>query len=225
MAKVLVVDDDGHIREVVRVALETAGHTVLEAADGAAALRRFREDPCDVVVLDILMPEMDGLEVCRKLRERSPVPIVFLSSRDEEIDRVIGLEIGADDYVTKPFSPRELVARVKALLRRVAAPAAEADDAPLRRGQLVLDTLRYKCFWDTTEVILTVTEFGLLRSLMGGPGRVYSRSELVDRAYGLGHAITDRTIDSHIRRLRRKFGDIGADPIETVYGVGYRLRE
>ncbi len=225
MAKILVVDDDGHIREVVRFALETAGHTVLEAADGAAALRRFREEPCDVVVLDILMPEMDGLEVCRKLRERSPVPIVFLSSRDEEIDRVIGLEIGADDYVTKPFSPRELVARVKALLRRIAAPTAETNEAPLRRGDLVLDTQRYKCFWGATEVILTVTELGLLRSLMGAPGRVYTRSELVDRAYGLGHAITDRTIDSHIRRLRRKFNDVGADPIETVYGVGYRLRE
>jgi len=225
MAKVLVVDDDGHIREVVRCALETAGHTVREAADGQAALRCFREEPCDVVVLDILMPEMDGLEVCRKLREHSPVPIVFLSSRDEEIDRVIGLEIGADDYVIKPFSPRELVARVKALLRRMAAPAADASEAPLRRGALVLDTQRYKCFWGTTEVMLTVTELGLLRSLMGAPGRVYTRSELVDRAYGLGHAITDRTIDSHIRRLRRKFSDVGADPIETVYGVGYRVRE
>lgn len=227
MADVLIVDDDGHIRDVVRFALEKAGHAVREAADGAQALRLFGEAPADVVVLDILMPEMDGLEVCRKLREHSDVPILFLSSRDEELDRVLGLEIGADDYVTKPFSPRELVARVKALLRRsVARPDDPQAAAPLQRGGVRLDPQRYQCFWHDTEVVLTVTEFGLLRSLMAGtPGRVYTRGELVDRAYGLGHAITDRTVDSHIRRMRRKFELAGADPIETVYGVGYRLRE
>jgi two-component system OmpR family response regulator len=224
MASILVVDDDGHIREVVRFALEKAGHTVVEAADGAAALRSFREQPIDVVVLDIIMPELDGVEVCRRLRERSRVPILFLSSRDDELDRILGLEIGADDYVTKPFSPRELVARVKALLRRVSGPIEATEEAALRRGPLVLDLQRHRCLWEATEVILTVTEFGLLRSLMGLPGKVYSRGELVDRAYGLGHAITDRTVDSHIRRIRRKLGDIGADPIETVYGVGYRLK-
>ena len=224
MANVLVVDDDGHIREVVRFALEKAGHTVVEAADGAAALAVFRERPIDVVVLDIIMPEQDGLEVCRKLRERSQVPILFLSSRDDELDRVLGLEIGADDYVTKPFSPRELVARVKAVLRRAAASTDVGDEAPLRRGALSLNVQRYQCYWGEAPVILTVTEFGLLRSLMGTPGRVYTRGELVDRAWGYGHHITERTIDSHIRRIRRKFGYVGGDPIETVYGVGYRLR-
>ncbi|MBI3782456.1 MAG: response regulator transcription factor [Deltaproteobacteria bacterium] len=225
MASILVVDDDGHIREVVRFALEKAGHTVVEAANGAVALQIFREQPVDVIVLDIIMPELDGIEVCRRIRERSQVPILFLSSRDDELDRVLGLEIGADDYVTKPFSPRELVARIKAMLRRSGAPVDISEEAPLRRGGLLLDLQRHRCFWNDKEVVLTVTEFGLLRSLMGLQGKVYSRGELVDRAYGLGHAITDRTIDSHIRRIRRKFSDLGGDPVETVYGVGYRLRE
>jgi len=224
VASVLVADDDGHIREVVRFALEKAGHSVVEAGDGAEALRILRQEPIDVAVLDIIMPEVDGLEVCRKLREKSQLPVLFLSSRDEELDRIVGLEIGADDYVTKPFSPRELVARVKALLRRASAPSEPAEPA-LRRGDLTLDLARYRCTWGGQEVVLTVTEFGLLRSLMGTPGRVYTRGELVDRAWGYGHHITERTIDSHIRRIRRKFGELGADPIETVYGVGYRLRE
>jgi two-component system OmpR family response regulator len=219
---VLVVDDDGHIREVVRYALEKAGHRVAEAAHGRSALQAFQASPPEVLVLDILMPEMDGLEVCRKIRETSRVPILFLSSRDEELDRVLGLEIGADDYVTKPFSPRELVARVKALLRR-AAPQTSTE-APLRQGDLTIDPARHQCLWAGREVILTVTEFGVLQSLMGMPGRVYSRSELVDRAYGHGHYITDRTVDTHIRRIRRKFETIGGDPVETVYGVGYRLK-
>jgi two-component system OmpR family response regulator len=178
-------------------------------------------------VLDIIMPEQDGLEVCRALRARGNVPIVFLSSRDDEVDRIVGLEIGADDYVTKPFSPRELVARVKALLRRAAPPpaAVETAAAPLRRGELTLDVGRHRCSWRDAEVALTVMEFALLRSLMGAAGRVYTRDELVDRVWGHGYAITDRTVDSHVRRLRRKFADLGADPIETVYGVGYRLRE
>ncbi len=225
MAKILVVDDDGHIREVLRFALVQAGHTVREAADGKAALAAFADHPADVVVLDILMPELDGIEVCRKLREKSRVPILFLSSRDDEIDRVLGLELGGDDYVTKPFSPRELVARVKAILRRGSDAGASPEETPLRRGDLVLDVSRHRCLWKGTEVVLTATEFGLVRSLMGHPGKVYSRGELVDLAYGLDHAITDRTIDSHIRRLRRKFSDLGADPVETVYGIGYRLRE
>ena len=223
MAVILVVDDDGHIREVVRFALEKAGHRVIEAADGLAALGAAAAQPIDAVVLDIVMPELDGIEVCRKLREQGSVPILFLSSRDDELDRILGLELGADDYVTKPFSPRELAARVKALLRRAAAPS-ETAAAPLRRGDLLLDVQRYKCFWREVEVILTVTEFALLRSLMGHAEKVYSRGELVDRAYGLGHAITDRTVDSHIKRIRRKLAEVGADPIETVYGVGYRLR-
>jgi two-component system OmpR family response regulator len=196
---------------------------VIEAANGSAALQLLAEEHVDAVVLDIIMPELDGIEVCRRLRGQNNVPILFLSSRDDELDRIIGLEIGADDYVTKPFSPRELAARVKALLRRTAAPP-EPSGAPLRRGDLVLDVQRYRCFFRDHEIVLTVTEFALLRCLMAQLGKVYSRSELVDRAYGLGHAITDRTIDSHIRRIRRKLADAGTDPIETVYGVGYRLR-
>jgi two-component system OmpR family response regulator len=222
VAGILVVDDDGHIREVVRFALEKAGHRVAEAADGRAALDVFLAGTPEVVILDILMPEMDGIEVCRRLRQTSRVPILFLSSRDDELDRVLGLEIGGDDYVTKPFSPRELVARVKAILRR-AAPAP-ASEEPLRQGELTMDLSRHQCLWAGREVLLTVTEFGVLQSLMGMPGRVYSRSELVDRAYGHGHFITDRTVDTHIRRIRRKFEAFGTDPVETVYGVGYRLK-
>ncbi|MBN2494294.1 MAG: response regulator transcription factor [Deltaproteobacteria bacterium] len=225
VAHVLVVDDDGHIREVVRYALEKAGHKVFEAADGAAALRVVREQRIDLVVLDIIMPEQDGLEVCRRLRTEGGLPIVFLTSRDEELDRVLGLELGADDYVTKPFSPRELVARVKAVLRR-SAPRPEQAVEVVSRGPLRLDPDRHECSWAGQRIELTVKEFALLHALAGMRGKVYTRDELVERAYGLGHAITDRTIDSHIRRVRKKLGQAGADdPIETVYGLGYRLRE
>jgi len=229
MATVLLVDDDGHIREVVRFALERAGHTVVEAADGAAALERFSEQPVDVVVLDIVLPELDGLEVCRRLRATpagAAVPIIFLSSRDEEFDRVLGLELGGDDYVTKPFSPRELVARVKARLRRVATPPTVApDSAVVRHGQVRLDTEQHRAFWGDQEVALTATEFALLAALLNRPGKVYTRTELVDRAYGLGYSVTDRTVDSHVRRIRQKFGEAGGDPVETVYGVGYRAAD
>ncbi len=227
MPRVLVVDDDPHIREVVRFALEKAGHLVTEAADGRAALARFDEVAPEVVVLDVLMPELDGLEVCRELRKKTQVPILFLSSRDDELDRVLGLELGADDYVVKPFSPRELTARVKAMLRRAqgaAGPPAPAEKL-VRRGRLVLDPDRHRCTWDDREVALTVTEFGLLLSLAGVAGKVYTREELVERAWGIGHHITDRTVDSHVRRIRKKLADVGADPVETVYGLGYRLRE
>ncbi len=224
MSRVLVVDDDPHIREVVCFALEQAGYEVEPAATGEEALRGFDARPADLVVLDIVLPEMDGLDVCRKLRESSEVPVLFLSSRDDEVDRVLGLELGGDDYLSKPFSPRELVARVKAILRRTGsrerAPAADV----LERGALRLDRAAHRCSWEGREVPLTSTEFALLGSLMGAPGRVYSRDELVEQAWGRGHHITDRTIDSHIRRVRKKFAELGADPIETVYGVGYRLR-
>ena len=225
MPNILVVDDDGHIREVVRFALERAGHHVIEAADGRAGLAAFDAHPVDVVVLDIVMPEEDGLEVCRKIRAHSEVPILFLSSRDDEFDRVLGLEIGGDDYVTKPFSPRELVARVKAMLRRVTARADEAAEGEvLRCGDLSVDARRHRVFWAKTEITLTVTEFSLLHALLSQPGRAFTRDNLVDRAWGVGHHISDRTVDSHIRRIRQKFSELGADPVETVYGLGYRLR-
>ena len=225
MATVLVVDDDGHIREIVRFALSKAGYTVLEAADGRAALDLFERERPDALVLDIVMPEEDGLTVCRQIRAHSDVPILFLSSRDDELDRILGLEMGADDYVTKPFSPRELVARVKAMLRRYAVTAPPPDAAPqiLSHGPLRLDLTRHRAYWGDAEVLLTVTEFNLVRALMGHPGRAYTRDELVDRVWGVGYSVTDRTIDSHVRRVRRKFGVHGGDPVETVYGLGYRL--
>ena len=225
MARILVVDDDPHLREVVRFALERAGHSVVEAADGAAALATFAREPADLVILDVLMPELDGLEVCRRLRANGSVPIVFLSSRDDELDRVLGLELGADDYVTKPFSPRELVARVKARLRRGAEGGSEpAAPACLRHGSLALDVERHRCTFGEREVALSATEFLLLHALLAAPERVHSRGDLVERAYGHGHHITERTVDSHVRRIRSKFSEVGVDPIETVYGVGYRLQ-
>lgn len=227
MATILVADDDGYIREVVRFALESAGHDVLECADGVEALETLASHSVDAIVLDIVMPEKDGLDVCRAIRARSDVPILFLSSRDDEIDRVLGLEIGADDYVTKPFSPRELVARVKTILRRAGGGTSAREEAlpPLRWGELTLDPVRYRCTWKQQAITLTVTEFALLQALMGDRDRVYARSELVDRAWGYGHALSERTVDSHIRRLRKKLSEAGADLIETVYGVGYRLAE
>jgi len=226
LATILIADDDAHIREVVRFALEKAGHRVVDAADGRAALAEFSAGTVDLVVLDIVMPEEDGLEVCRRIRASSDVPILFLSSRDDELDRVLGLELGADDYVVKPFSPRELAARVKAMLRRSGAVRAEASDtrATLQHGPVTLDPERHRCLCNDRKIELTATEFMLLRSLMAKPDRVYSRAELVERAYGHGHHITQRTVDSHVRRIRRKFDPVGFDPIETVVGVGYRMR-
>lgn len=228
---VLIADDDPHIREVVRFALEQAGFATVEAEDGARALEAVREAVPDLVVLDVLMPEMDGTDVCRAMRAETATPIVFLSSRDDEIDRVLGLELGGDDYVTKPFSPRELVARVKAVLRRTAAPAPEAPAGHprparvLEHNRLRLDLDRVAAYWADEPVELTKTEFGVLRTLMGYPGKVYSRNELMDGAYDHGTVVSDRTIDSHVRRVRQKFSQVGGDPIETVHGMGYKVGE
>jgi two-component system OmpR family response regulator len=226
---VLIVDDDAHIRNVVRFALQKEGFRTDEAADGRQALARIEAQPPDLVVLDIMMPEMDGTEVCRTLRVRSRLPIIFLSSRDEEIDRILGLELGGDDYVSKPFSPRELVARVRAVLRRrEPAPdgdARPADRAPrvLARGPLVLDLDAHQVSWAGKPIVLTVTEFGIVRTLLGYPGKVWSRDELMTGAYDESTVVSDRTIDSHVRRVRQKLAQVGADPIRTVVGVGYQL--
>jgi two-component system OmpR family response regulator len=232
---ILVVDDDPHIREVMRFALAHAGYRVVEAADGRAALRVFDEARPALVILDIMMPEMDGTEVCRVLRAGAGasayVPIVFVSSRDDEIDRVVGLEVGGDDYLGKPFSPRELVARVRAIFRRSAALAAAAAAGParaaagLQHGRLRLDLDGWRAFWGEREVVLTATEFGILRTLAGKPGKVFSRGELMDGAYAEANVVSDRTIDSHVRRVRQKFADAGGDPVETVHGVGYQLKK
>src|ERR1041385_6592646 len=208
MQTILIVDDDAHIREVVAFTLEQAGFRTIEAANGLAAIERFEREVPDLVVLDILMPELDGTEVCRELRRRSRVPIVFLSSRDEELDRILGLELGGDDYVTKPFSPRELLARVRAVLRRArgeATPAQEPSARVLRRGRLTLDLDQFKALWDDREIVLTVTELGVLRTLLARPGKVFSRDELMDGAYDSATVVADRTIDSHVRRGRAKF--------------------
>ena len=227
---ILVVDDDPSIREVVRFALEKAGFSTIEASDGKQALEEFAEHAPQLIVLDILMPEFDGTEVCRRIRRTSDVPIIFLSSRDDEIDRVLGLELGGGDYVTKPFSPRELVARVKAVMRRLddrREQESKADDERdsdnvLEHGKLRLDLDRFKVFWGDTEIVLTVTEFGMLRTLISYPGKVFSRSELMRGAYKDQTIVSDRTIDSHITRVRRKFEEIEAAPIETVHGLGYK---
>jgi two-component system OmpR family response regulator len=221
---VLIVDDDPHILEVVRFALKTAGFATDEARDGEAAVTRFKAARPDLVVLDVSLPELDGFDVCRALRALAPTPIVFLSSRTEEVDRILALELGGDDYIVKPFSPRELVARVRAVLRRTAArETPEAAPKVISHGDLRLDEDLFKAFWKKKEVVLTATEFDLLRALMGHPGKVYRRDELIDRAYGGEVVVSDRTIDSHVRRLRQKLQAVGGDPIETVHGVGYRL--
>lgn len=224
MYKVLIVDDDPHIREVLRFALEKAGFKTREAEDGKQALERFQAFDPDLVVLDVMMPEMDGTDVCRALRQGSRAPIVFLSSKDEEIDRIIGLELGGDDYVTKPFSPRELVARVRAVLRRTGELAVVADTTRvLRHEHLMLDQDQFKAYWKNKEIVLTVTEFGILRTLLRRPGKVFAREELMAGAYDFNNVVSDRTIDSHVRRVRAKLNAVGANPIETVHGVGYKL--
>lgn len=222
---ILVVDDDPNLREVVRYALSREGFRVEEAQNGEEALRRWRALKPDLLVLDVLMPEMDGLAVCREIRRESTVPIVFLSSRDEELDRVLGLELGGDDYISKPFSTRELVSRVRAVLRRSKAVASPEPAEPMIQiGSLRLDPGEHRVFFGEQPVVLTVTEFRLLQVLMGRPGRVYTRDELVERAYGENYHLSERTLDSHVRRIRQKFRDLGLDPVETVHGLGYRLR-
>lgn len=224
---ILVVDDDPHIRQLVVFALEKAGLDTLEAADGEAALAAVAAAKPDLVVLDINLPRLDGLEVCRRLRAGgSGPPILFLSSRDDEIDRVVGIELGADDYVVKPFSPREVTARVQAILRRVSANPPAAPSQVLRHGRLTLDTDGWRATWAGAEVGLTVTEFSIMRTLASMPTRVFSRDAIIDRLHGPGFAVTDRTIDSHVRNLRAKFAVVGGtDVVETRAGVGYRLGE
>jgi two-component system OmpR family response regulator len=224
MRSVLIADDDPHIRQLLAFALEKAGFATREAGDGEAALAEIDKARPDLVVLDINMPRMDGLEVCRRIRAEGDLPILFLSSRDDEIDRVLGIELGADDYVTKPFSPREVAARVGAILRRSGgAPASDAQ-GPISHGKLRIDPEAWTAFWDDQEVALTVTEFGILKILMTGPTRVFTRDAIIDRLHGPGFAITDRTIDSHVRNLRAKLGAAGgSDVVETRAGVGYRL--
>jgi two-component system OmpR family response regulator len=222
--QILIVDDEPHIRELLSFALQKAGFETREAADGEAALERIAAEPPALLVLDINMPRLNGLDVCRRVRANGDLPILLLSSRDDEIDRVLGIELGADDYVVKPFSPREVVARVSAILRRAARPAPAPTAASMSYGKLSLEPEAWRATWDGAEAALTVTEFGILRALASAPRRVFTRDNLIDQLHGPGFSVTDRTIDSHIRNLRAKFAKLGGhDLIETRAGVGYRL--
>lgn len=223
MREILIVDDDPRLRDVLRFAFERDGYAVREADDGAAALVAIDEAAVDLIVLDIMMPEMDGLEVCRRLRQAgNDTPVLFLSARDDEVDRVVGLELGADDYVVKPFSPRELVARVGAILRRSARTARDApSETVLVVGSLRLDPSRHLATWAGTPLDLTRREFGLLEMLARRPGQILGRDRLMDGVYGDAIHVSDRTIDSHIRYLRARLREAGAEPIRTVRGLGY----
>ncbi len=225
---VLVVDDEKRIREVVEYALVKNGFRVTCTADGTEALSVHERDPPDLVVLDVMLPGIDGLELCRRLRARSSTPILFLSARGDEVDRIVGLEVGGDDYLPKPFSPRELVARVRAVLRRL-VPAAPEPAAPagrrLRHGALELDLERWEVSYGAQRLLLTATEFTVLAALIERPGVVLSRQQLMQRSHTGGVSVTERTLDTHVRRIRAKFKPHGCDPITTVHGVGYRASD
>jgi two-component system OmpR family response regulator len=226
---VLIVDDEKRIREVVEYALQKDGFRVSSAADGPSALTTFEREPPDLVVLDVMLPGLDGLSVCRKIRSQRQTPILFLSARADEVDRIVGLELGGDDYLVKPFSPRELVARVRAVLRRFdAAPSAETKSTESRalcHGPLTLDLERHEATFAGQRVQLTATEFQVLGALIERPGIVLSRGQLLQRAYAGDLHVTERTLDSHVRRIRAKFRSVGGDPIATVHGVGYKASD
>ncbi|GIR46235.1 MAG: response regulator transcription factor [Pseudomonadota bacterium] len=229
MAEIVLVDDDANILASVRIALEADGFRVRSYTDGHSALAALENQPADIGVFDIKMPRMDGLELLRKLRQNSTMPVVFLTSKDDEIDEVFGLKMGADDYITKPFSQRLLIERIRAVLRRSAARAdtpAAASKSTISQGHLHLDHERHDCLWKNRPVNLTVTEFLIIDALAQRPGVVKSRDSLMDAAYDDQIYVDDRTIDSHIKRLRRKFRAVDAsfDAIETLYGVGYRYK-
>ncbi|KEA04620.1 response regulator transcription factor [Agrobacterium rhizogenes] len=241
MLTIALVDDDRNILTSVSIALEAEGYKVETYTDGASALDGLLARPPQLAIFDIKMPRMDGMELLRRLRQKSDIPVIFLTSKDEEIDELFGLKMGADDFITKPFSQRLLVERVKAVLRRASAreaannaggsaapkPGATQQARSLERGQLVMDQERHTCTWKGEPVTLTVTEFLILHSLAQRPGVVKSRDALMDAAYDEQVYVDDRTIDSHIKRLRKKFKmvDLDFDMIETLYGVGYRFRE
>jgi two-component system response regulator ChvI len=230
---IALVDDDRNILTSVSIALQAEGFATRVYSDGETALKALTDNPPDLAVLDVKMPRMDGMELLRRLREKSAVPVIFLTSKDEELDEALGLALGADDYVTKPFSQRLLIARIRAILRRSELRdtpqegGEEPEKAQLERGRLVMDPARHRVAWDGKDVTLTVTEFLILEALAQRPGVVKSRNQLMDAAYQDDIYVDDRTIDSHIKRLRRKFRE--ADPefagIETLYGVGYRFGE
>ena len=230
MTQIALVDDDRNILTSVSILLESEGYQVRTYTDGAQALSAFNQTQPDLAVLDIKMPRMDGLQLLRSLREKHKFPVIFLTSKDEEIDEILGLSLGADDFIRKPFSQRLLLERIKAVLRRAEPIEGGVEDDGEKimvRGKLKLDSLRHSCTWDDRPVTLTVTEFLILESLAQRPGYVKSRDALMDAAYSDQVYVDDRTIDSHIKRLRKKFKEVDDDfvAIETLYGVGYRYKE
>ena len=234
MANITLVDDDENIVASVSLALESHGHAVKAFHDGATGLAALESDPPDLAILDVKMPRLDGMEVLRRLRQTSNVPVIILTSKDDEIDEILGFNLGADDYIHKPFSQRLLIERVKAILRRAnpdeldaGIAVGESQSKAIKRGRLTLDSARHDCLWEEKPVKLTVTEFLLLQSLAQRPGFVKSRDNLMDAAYEDQVYVDDRTIDSHIKRMRKKFREVDPefDAIETLYGVGYRYRE
>ena len=227
---IALVDDDKNILQSLAVALEAEGFAVRTYNDGAEALKAMTAQPVDLAILDIKMPRMDGMELLANLRKQSAMPVIFLTSKDDEVDEVLGLRMGADDYIKKPFSQRLLVERIRALLRRgeIARGGGDSQAEPVvQRGDLTLDPGRHQCTWKSQDVDLTVTEFLILKSLAMRPGHVKSRDQLMDSAYGEHIYVDDRTIDSHIKRLRKKFKAVDTEfaQIETLYGVGYRYRD
>jgi two-component system response regulator ChvI len=231
-ATIALVDDDRNILTSLSIALQAEGFVTRLYSDGEAALKALLDNPPDIAVCDIKMPRMDGLELLRRLRERSALPVIFLTSKNDELDEALGLALGADDYIAKPFSQRLLIARIRAILRRVELSKPQAANAepapePLIRGELEMDPARHRVTWKGKDVTLTVTEFLILESLAQRPGVVKSRNQLMDAAYQDDVYVDDRTIDSHIKRLRRKFrqADPQFDGIETLYGAGYRFAE
>ena len=227
---IALVDDDRNILTSISMALEAEGFSVRTFVDGDTALRGLSNRPVDLAILDIKMPRMDGMELLQQLRRQSDLPVIFLTSKDEEVDEIMGLRMGADDYVKKPFSQRLLLERINVLLRRRDRIALDEDDRdvepPIIRGELKLDSSRHQCTWRGEQVNLTVTEFLILKSLALRPGHVKSRDQLMDAAYGEHIYVDDRTIDSHIKRLRKKFKivDTNFEHVETLYGIGYRFR-
>jgi two-component system response regulator ChvI len=231
MPTIALVDDDRNILTSVGMTLEAEGYQVQKYTDGAAALQGLQDTPPDMAIFDIKMPRMDGMELLRRIRQKTDMPVIFLTSKDEEIDELFGLKMGADDFIKKPFSQRLLVERVKAVMRRAGAkdgtPQPTEAVKVIERGKLVMDPDRHACTWEGQPVTLTVTEFLILQSLAQRPGIVKSRDALMDAAYDDQVYVDDRTIDSHIKRLRKKFkqADDNFEAIETLYGVGYRFKE
>ena len=225
--KIILIDDDNNILTSVSVALNAEGWVVETFNDSEQGLIALQRDTPDIAILDIKMPKLDGMEVLKKLRETNDVPVIFLTSKDDEIDEAIGLRMGADDYITKPFSQKLLIERIRAVLRRSSYKNNDVSDKLIQRDNLSLDPDRHLCKWKGEEIRLTVTEFLILYSLAQRPGLVKNRDQLIDTAYGETIYVDDRTIDSHIKRMRRKFRvyDKDFDHIETLYGVGYRYRD